>query len=94
MHVPDLKYLVPAAHSGEHDRLPESVWGGKSRGDCGAGHRGDGGEHGSGGGVLQGDGREAESVRLSVLFNEDKVVWKMCRKKEKVIWKNEYYKKK
>ena len=65
MHVPDLEYLVAAAHSGEHDRLPEPVWCGEPGGHRRAGNRGDGGEHGGGGVILQGDGWKAERVRLS-----------------------------
>lgn len=52
MYLPDHEYFVPAADSGEYHRLPGAVRQRESHGGGGACHRGYGGEHGGGGGVL------------------------------------------
>lgn len=66
MHVPDTEYLVAAADPDEYYRVSEPVREREPDGDRGAGDRGDGGEYGGGGGVLQDSGREAEDVSSSL----------------------------
>ena len=68
MYVLDFEYLVPAADSSEHDRLPEPVRKREPDSHRGAGHCGDRGEYGGGNHILQGDGQEPESVGSPVLL--------------------------
>lgn len=68
MYVFDTEYLVAAADPDEYYRVSEPVREREPDGDRGAGDRGDGGEHGGGGGVLQDSGREAEDVSSSLLY--------------------------
>ena len=63
MCVPDPEYLVAAVDSDQCGCLSEPVWKRESDGDRGACDSGDGGEYAGGGGILQSDGWEAESMK-------------------------------
>lgn len=66
MYIFDYQYFLLTVDSSECNRVSESVREREPDGDRGAGDRGDGGEYGGGGGVLQDSGREAEDVSSSL----------------------------
>ena len=58
MYISHSEYFVIAAYPGKHYRVPQPVWKREPYGDCGAGHIGDAGQHGGGGGVYKDKGQK------------------------------------